>query len=173
MHQSDDCRFFRSGVSARDERVLTIESDRKDCSFDDIGVDLDAAVVNKECQAVPARQRIADGLGSLFWLTSASFRATTVRERQGSVRIYPAASPDAHQGAPADDLFVRIESRNAFKRLAGDGLRPSGDKLIEAPAHMRPWIVPVVSARRQSFLERFRPRLDRVRSAILRKRMSC
>ena len=61
--RNDDRPVFSAAVGTREERVLAIESDRTDCALNDIGVDLDAAVVNKEGQAVPKRQRVADRLG--------------------------------------------------------------------------------------------------------------
>ena len=57
--------MLAAAVGAGEERILAVERDRTDRAFDDVGVDLDAAVVEEAGQAVPARERIADRLGEL------------------------------------------------------------------------------------------------------------
>jgi len=57
------CPVFRPVVAAGEESIFSIESDRAHAAFNGIGVDLDAAVVEKAHQPVPAAQTIADGLG--------------------------------------------------------------------------------------------------------------
>ena len=58
-------QFSPAAVRTGEESVLAIERNGSDGAFDDIGVDLDAAVVDKAGQALPARERIADRLGEL------------------------------------------------------------------------------------------------------------
>ena len=45
-----------------EQRIFAIEGDRADCSFDRVGADLDAAVVEEAGQTLPARERVADRL---------------------------------------------------------------------------------------------------------------
>lgn len=41
-------------VGTREERIFAIESNRTDPALDDIGVDLDAAIVEEACETLPA-----------------------------------------------------------------------------------------------------------------------
>ena len=63
--RGDDRPILGPAVRAGEESIFAIEGNGSDCALDDIGVDLDAPVVDKARQAVPARQRIADRLGEL------------------------------------------------------------------------------------------------------------
>jgi hypothetical protein len=57
--------LLAAAVRTREQGVLSIERDRANASLDDIGIDLDAAVVNEAGQAFSTRERIADRLGAL------------------------------------------------------------------------------------------------------------
>ena len=57
--------MFAAAVGAGEEGVLAIQRNRPDRPFDDVGVDLNAAVIEETGQPFPARQRIADRLGEL------------------------------------------------------------------------------------------------------------
>ena len=50
-------------VGAGEEMIFAPERDRPDCALDNIGVDLDTAVVEEASKAVPARERVADCSG--------------------------------------------------------------------------------------------------------------
>ncbi len=52
--------MLAAAVGAGEEMIFAPERDRPDCAFDDIGVDLDAAVVEEASKAVSARERVAD-----------------------------------------------------------------------------------------------------------------
>ena len=60
-----DGPMLAAAVGAGEEMIFAPERDRPDCAFDDIGVDLDAAVVEEAGDALPAQERVADGLGEL------------------------------------------------------------------------------------------------------------
>src|SRR5512136_2494682 len=62
---SDNCPILPAAIRAREERVLPIERNGADRTLDNVGVDLDAPVVEETLQAVPARQGIADSFGKL------------------------------------------------------------------------------------------------------------
>lgn len=55
-------------VGAGEECVLAIEGDGADGPLDDVGVDLDATLVEEARQASPARERVADRFGELALL---------------------------------------------------------------------------------------------------------
>src|SRR5262245_1065786 len=61
--RGDDRPMLAAAVGAGEEMIFAPERDRPDCAFDDIGVDLDAAVVEEASKAVPARERVADCSG--------------------------------------------------------------------------------------------------------------
>jgi hypothetical protein len=53
--RGDDGPMLAAAVGAREERVFAVQRDRPDCAFDDVGVDLDTAVVEEAGQALPTR----------------------------------------------------------------------------------------------------------------------
>ena len=63
--RGDDRPVLAAAVGAGEESVLAVEGDGADGAFDDVGVDLDAAVVEEAGEAFPARERVADRLGEL------------------------------------------------------------------------------------------------------------
>ena len=64
--------MLAAAIGACEEGVLPIERDRVDLTFDDVAVDLDAAVVEEAGQALPAGERIADRFGKLGFLADQS-----------------------------------------------------------------------------------------------------
>jgi hypothetical protein len=54
-----------AAVGSGEQGVLACERERPDGALDDVVVDLDAAVVEEQAEALPARQRVADRLGEL------------------------------------------------------------------------------------------------------------
>ena len=67
--RGDDGPVLAAAVGTGEERVLAVQRNRSDRSFDHVAIDLDAAVIEEADQAVPARQGIADRLGELGLLT--------------------------------------------------------------------------------------------------------
>ena len=61
--RSDAGPVFGSLVMAGEERVFAIEHDRPDSAFDDVGVELDAAVIEEVDEPFPMVQAIAQILG--------------------------------------------------------------------------------------------------------------
>ena len=57
--------MFSAAIGASEERVLSIERNRSDAALDDIGINLDAAIVDEAREALPARERIVDCFGEL------------------------------------------------------------------------------------------------------------
>ena len=58
-----------TAVRPREQRVLSVERDRADGSFDGVVVELDAAIVDEARQAFPTRQGVTDGFGEFALLT--------------------------------------------------------------------------------------------------------
>ena len=61
--RSDAGPVLRPLIVTGEERILAIEHDGADASFDDVGVELDAAVVEEKGELVPMVQGVADGFG--------------------------------------------------------------------------------------------------------------
>src|SRR6266704_5794078 len=61
--RGDDRPVLATAVGAGEEVVLAAERDRTNRTLDNVGVDLDAPVVEEAGKAVPARERVADGCG--------------------------------------------------------------------------------------------------------------
>ena len=70
--RGDDGPMLAAAVRASEECVFSVQSDRPDRAFDDVGVDLDTAVVEEAGQALPARERIADCFSEFCLLTDQS-----------------------------------------------------------------------------------------------------
>jgi hypothetical protein len=51
-----------AAVRSGEERILAVDGDRPDSAFDDIGIDLDPAVIDEENEAIPAAKAITDRL---------------------------------------------------------------------------------------------------------------
>lgn len=61
--RGQDGPVLRAFVGAGEQGVLTVKYDRSDRPLDWVSVELDAAVVEKADEAVPAREGVADRLG--------------------------------------------------------------------------------------------------------------
>ena len=61
--RGQDGPVLRTFVGAGEQGVLTVQCDRSDRPLDRVGVELDAAVVEKAGEALPAREGVADRLG--------------------------------------------------------------------------------------------------------------
>jgi hypothetical protein len=59
----DDAPVDAALVGAGEQRVLAIERDRADRALDHVGIDLDPAIVEKDGEAGPVLERVADRLG--------------------------------------------------------------------------------------------------------------
>ena len=64
--------MLAAAVGTREECVFTVQGDRSDRAFYDVGVDLDAAVVEEAGQTLPTRERIADRFSEFRLLTDQS-----------------------------------------------------------------------------------------------------
>ena len=115
-------QFSAPCIMAGEERVLAIEHDRADASFDDVGVELDAAVVEEADEPVPMVQAIADGLGDRRLAGDArELLLEPGLERQHERLALFLAHGAALVGASAADrLLDRVERGDALERLAGD-----------------------------------------------------
>ena len=121
-------------------RSSPIERDRPDAALDDVGVDLDAAVLDEAAKAVPARERIADRLGELALPADAIefFAKPHLKAVDDWPAVVAADGVALISAAAANVLLYHIERRDAFQRLARDRRRASRGELIETAAHMRP-----------------------------------
>ena len=116
------CPVFRPLVAAGKQRIFSIESDRAHAAFNGVGVDLDATIVEKAHQPVPAAQAIADGLGkrgSAGELDESFLEPSLQRFDEW---LSPALTRVAALfGAGAADLgFDLIDFGDAFEGLGGD-----------------------------------------------------
>src|ERR1700680_2439908 len=132
--------MLAAAVGAREECVFSVQSDRPDCAFDDVGVDLDTAVVEEAGQTLPTRERIADRFSEFCLLTDQSelgaqpgFKFIDNRPAPPQPGVAP------FLGAAATERALEgIELGDAFERLAGDRRRTGRGEFVEASAHMGP-----------------------------------
>lgn len=64
----DDGPVLGAAIGAGKKGILPVEGDGTDGALDSVVVELNAAVIDQACQALPTRQRIADGIGKLALL---------------------------------------------------------------------------------------------------------
>src|SRR5678815_4024555 len=103
--RGDDRPVLATAVGAGEERILTIEGDGADGAFDDVGVDLDAAMVEESGEPFPSRERVADRLGELGLLADqAEFVAQPRFERRDDRPALLPAGRSSAVGAEAADL---------------------------------------------------------------------
>jgi transposase-like protein len=120
--QGDAGPILRALIMPGEQRILAIENNRADASFDDVGVELDAAVIEEPREPVPMVQGVADVLGD----SSLGRDAGELLLQPGLERYHKRlAAFLAHRaaliGAAAPDrLLDGIQGGNALERLAGD-----------------------------------------------------
>jgi hypothetical protein len=128
-------------VGTSEQVILPAERDRPDGALDDVAVELDAAVVEEAAEALPARQRVANGVGELGF---ARHRGELPFE-PGAERLEERlAAQLAHAATllgrlPADLGFDGIETGDAGECLAGDRCRCVASlQLVELAPDVRP-----------------------------------
>lgn len=138
--RGDDGPVLGAAVGACEQRIFSVERDRTDRTLDSVVVELDTAIIDEARQALPARERIADGLGELALLADQG--ELCVEPLLESIGKRPAfLLPDEATllgAAAADVLLDRVELGDVLERLARDGRRARGCELIEVAAHVRP-----------------------------------
>src|SRR5262245_47495913 len=125
---------------AGEERVFAIEHDGTDASFDDVGVEFDAAIIEEPRQPFPMMQCVADGLCGFGFARKTRelvFEPGLELEYQRLASFLTDCT--ALLGAsPADRLLDQIELRDPFERFARDRRVAVLLEIIELPAQMRP-----------------------------------
>ena len=127
-------------VGACEQGILPVQSNGADAALDDIGVDLDAAIVDEARQAFPAGQHVTDRFGELCFLADESELCAQPRLQRINERLaFMAANTAPLIGVEAPDGFLDlVEHADAFQRFAGDRRRARGGEFVKATAHMRP-----------------------------------
>lgn len=70
-----DDRMLANAAGGGEECLFAVQSDQPDHAFDDVGIDLDAAVMEEAGEALPTRKYIADLFSEFCLLTDWSERA--------------------------------------------------------------------------------------------------
>ena len=127
---------FRATVRSGKEAVLPVQSERPDGTLDDVGVELDASVVEEQGQPGPAGERVADRVRELALLADESeLLAQPGLERFDHRPAARLTGGPAFLGRTAADLGLdAIEGRDAGERLGRD--RPG--ELVERAADVAP-----------------------------------
>ena len=128
-----------AAVGAGEEIILAPERDGSDLALNRVGVELDTAIVGEAGQAVPARQRVADGAGERALAREAGELAlqpgTQVVENRPAL-LGPGLAA-VFGGPPPDLLLHRVERGDAEKRLGGDGRARGRLDVVELAPRMR------------------------------------
>src|SRR6516162_7924450 len=138
--RSDAGPVLRALIMPREQCILAIEDKRTDASLDDVGVKLDAAVVEEPREPVPVVQGVADMLGDRRLARDAGeLLLEPILERQHQRLAARLSDGTALIGAAASDrLFDGIEGGDAHQRLVGDRRRAAFCNIEEAAPQMRP-----------------------------------
>lgn len=119
--------MLAAAVGAGEESILPVQRDGTDRTLDDIGVDLDATVIEEACEAFPARERVADRFRELGLLAD----QRELGAQPGFEAIDDRPAPVLADGAPflgaaaADVILDGVEAGDPFERLAGDRRGPA------------------------------------------------
>ena len=129
-----------AAIGAGEEGVFAREGNRPNGSLDHVVVDFDAAVLEKQAQACPARQGIADGFGELGlladqrqFLTQPGLECLDQRKAAllpNSVAILG--------GAAADLALDPVERGNARQGFGGDRRGAALGEFVKVPTDMAP-----------------------------------
>jgi transposase-like protein len=138
--RSDAGPIFRALIMPGKQRILAIENKRTDASLDDVGVKLDAAVVEELREPVPVVQGVADMLGDRRLARDAG---ELLLEPGLELQYERLAARLSHRAplvgaATSDRLFDGIEGGDARKRLAGDRRWTILSDVVESAAQMGP-----------------------------------
>jgi len=109
-------------IMASEERIFSIQNNRADASLDNVGIELDAAVIEEASEPVPVVQGIADVFGDRRFagdMCELLFEPGFERQHQRFALFLPHCAAVA--GAAAPDRFLdRIKGSDALESLAGD-----------------------------------------------------
>src|SRR6516162_1136087 len=135
-----DCPVLRTHVVPGEECVLPRQCKRTHRALNRIGINLDAAIVEKEDKPLPVVETVADVLGkrrTLGDFDKALLKPWLQRRDDGLRARLPLGT--AHlRGAAADLRLDRIELADAHKRLGRDRCIASYVDLVELPSQMAP-----------------------------------
>lgn len=102
--RSDGGPMVGAAVRTCKQRVFPVQRDRTDGAFDGVVVELNAAIIDEARQALPARERITDGVGKLALLADQTeFCAQPLLECLGERPAFLLADEPALLGAAAAD----------------------------------------------------------------------
>src|SRR5690242_2061720 len=132
--------MFGTAVGSGKQCVFATELDASDRSFDRVVVEFDSAVIDEARQALPARERVTDGVGELNLLADQSElgaqpRLEGISQRPASLLPHEAA---LLRTAAADFLLDRIECGNVPERLTRDRRGAGGREFVEVAPHVHP-----------------------------------
>jgi hypothetical protein len=121
--RSHDGPVLRAVIVAGEECVLARKNLRAHRAFDDVGIEISAAVIEEAGQALPVLERITDGLrDGGFGRHPAELSLEEAFERVAMWRGLLAAYGASLLGALASDgLLDPVECGNAHERLRGNG----------------------------------------------------
>ena len=119
---------------------FSIENDRPDSAFDDVGVELDAAVVEETDKPVPMVEAVAEVLGDRRLGGDASKLPLEpdLERFDQRLALLPAHAAPLLGARAAERLLDRIERGDAFERFAGDRRIAALGVVVEPSPQMRP-----------------------------------
>lgn len=138
--RANDRPSFAAAIASREQVILATESHGADCAFDQIGLEFDAAVVQKARQFFPTRERVADRFGQRAAAGYArqlcfELRAQTVDDRSGE---RPPFGETMGGRLAAHARFNKIEFADPTQRFRRHGRAGSFGDFVELAPRMGP-----------------------------------
>ena len=126
--------ILRALIMPGEERILAIKNNRADASFDNVGVELDAAIVEEPREPLPMVQGVADvlGDGGLGRDADELLLEPGLERRHQRLAALLAHRAALIGAAAPDRLLNGIQGGDALERLAGDRRGTALGDVVEA-----------------------------------------
>jgi len=138
--RAEESPAFSTAIAAGEQVVLAAEGNRSDRSFNRVGVEFDAAVIEEPGEACPAPERISDSIcerasGGQLGQLAFEPEAEVFNARSGQ---FPACGQPPVRGFSADIRLDGVEVGDALERLFSNGRTGGLGDVVELPPRVRP-----------------------------------
>jgi hypothetical protein len=139
-------------VGTGEECIFPVQRDRADAAFNGIAVEVDAAIVEEAAEAIPAGERIVDGVADLGLGADLPVPGFEILAQliDMDAAAFLTHSPALFGRQAANVRFDDIEQGDAAQHL--DGERRLVLQLVKFATHMMAWMPPLDSTTRWTIM---------------------